>query len=277
MLAVAVVDLLADFALFRDPWLTALASAVVLAWLGLPMVARDQIFAGAAVAEAAVLGVVVGMVNGQDAGVSLALGTAFAVAANALCARAFADPHRSGEATAGTIFLIGISLSVLLLTHDPHGTHRMQGMLLSGTLIGADAVDACLAGGAVVFVGVVLALRRDTILLLVADPAHADAVGVRTRTWSHAIGLVTGLCIAHSVRTAGLPFTLGMLVLPALAAGHLVPTLRATVVVAPLLAALAAGIGIVVSHGHDLPPGQTIVAVAAALTLLAAYARPFVK
>lgn len=262
-------DLLVAWQLFQDAWITALLLALLLSLLGLPFLARDQIFTGAAAAEAAVLGVVIGIVGHLGAVAGTLCGAVLAVLAVAICARAFADPRRSGEAMAGWIFLLGGGLSVLLLAHDPHGVQQTAQILLS-TLIGADRTDLWISLVALLCTIFVLIRKRQVLALVITDPAHARALGLNVGGWSMAIGLVTGLAIAYAIRTAGLMFTFGMLVLPGLAAARAGSGLRATVVLTPPLAACAAIAGIMLSHGADTPPGQTIVVIGCALVVLAA-------
>ena len=56
---------LASWALFSQAYMTAWLIAIVLSLLGVLVVARDQIFFGAAVAQAATLGIAVAMVLGE--------------------------------------------------------------------------------------------------------------------------------------------------------------------------------------------------------------------
>jgi ABC-type Mn2+/Zn2+ transport system permease subunit len=54
-------EFLASWSLFGDAYLVGLASALVLGLLGVWVVARDQIFLGAAVSQASTLGVAVAL------------------------------------------------------------------------------------------------------------------------------------------------------------------------------------------------------------------------
>jgi hypothetical protein len=68
------------------------------------------------------------------------------------------------------------------------------------------------------------------------------------------------------LRSTGLLFTFGCLVLPALAAKSLAREIRSLFWLAPVIAAGGVLAGLILAHSYDFPPGQVIVVV---LTLLA--------
>jgi ABC-type Mn2+/Zn2+ transport system permease subunit len=114
-----------------------------------------------------------------------------------------------------------------------------------------------------------LILRSRLILLLIMDSATAKALGVRTTLWSIGLALWLGLSVGLSIRIAGMLYTFGFLVLPALAAKNVCREVRSMFFVAPVLA-LATGItGFILSNYWDFPPGQMSVALLAGLLPMA--------
>jgi ABC-type Mn2+/Zn2+ transport system permease subunit len=105
------------------------------------------------------------------------------------------------------------------------------------------------------------ALRwHDRLRLLALDPELAAAVGLPVRRWLRAIALWLGLAIGLSIRSSGLIYTFGCLVLPALVARNLCRETRPMLWVAPLVAAGSALAAFVVANDLDLPPAHAAVA-----------------
>lgn len=258
--------------LFGDAYLVGWLIAVLLALLGVVVVARDQIFIGAAVSQAAVLGMAVGLALGAAPGLHerdwihsdwtlLVAGAAFAVGGALLTTRG-GRGRESHEAITGWVFLLGSTGSVLLLAHSPHGMDEIN-RLLASTLIGATGSDTYVFGGLLVAVLVVVLAARDRVLLLATDPEMAAAVGVPVSRWNHAISIALGLAVGLSIHVAGVIYAFGCLVLPALIAKSLCREVRTMCWMAPLIALIGSITGFVLAHGYDLPPAQATVALLA--------------
>ena len=268
-------DFLASWPLFLHTYLTGWLMAVLLSMLGVYVVARDQIFVGAAIAQASTLGIAFSMVaaagwpflhrhGGLDGGTVMAV----------LCATLAAwimslsfGRRESQEAVAAWIFLAGGSLSVLLVAHSPHGLDEIQ-RLASSSLIGATARDSVWFGLMATLTALLLGWHRRRIILLAVDPAMAAAVGLRVRGWSTGLALWLGLAVGLSIRSAGLLYTFGCLVLPALTAKALAREIAPLFLLAPALALLTALAGFMLAHHYDFPPAQGTVGLQVALLAL---------
>lgn len=264
--------------LFYHAYLTAWLISVLLATIGVLVVARDQIFLGAAVAQAATLGIAVGLL-GRDLvpGGALpwlhtdsALG-AWAVGCAMLAAYVTAQPRpRTGdshEALTGWVFLTSASGAVLLVAHSPHGLAEIQ-RLLSSSLIGATAVDVWLFAACTAATLVAFGVWQRQLLLLALDPSMALAAGLHGRRWRLGLTLWLGLIVGLSLRASGLVYTFGCLVLPALIAKNLCRAVRPMFLVAPLVALGLSGLGCLVADASDTPPAQmTVVLLSGALAL----------
>jgi len=264
-----VTELATDLALFGTAWATMLVAAVALSWPGILVVARGQVVLAIAAAQAAACGAaaamtLIGLSGGGhvhgDARIHLGalvgglLGTAIAWGGSA--------------ERAGWLFAAGSAGSVLLVAHSPYGTHDILALQHSNAL-SAGALE--LIGFAIVAVGIgiALALRHRELRLLAVDPAHARACGLAVGRWNLCIGLALGILISLAVSTLGLLYTFGCLVLPTLIAARLTARLWPLLLLAPLVALLGAGGGILLGHRWDLPPGQAAIAVLAAAFPLA--------
>ncbi|MEW6270109.1 MAG: iron chelate uptake ABC transporter family permease subunit [Thermodesulfobacteriota bacterium] len=269
-----------SWALFHDSYLAGWLIALLLPLLGVVVVARDQIFLGAAISQASLLGIACGLRAGaiavfatlpgiaSDAFLSGMAG-AFAVLAALLTTHGARGRGDSHESVTGLVFLLSASLSVLLLSHSPHGTEEIH-RLLASTIIGATPGDVGIFVALVALTAAVVALRHRELTLLVMDPQMASAVGLGVRRWGLALAVWLGVVVGLSNRVAGSIFTFGCLVLPALAARNLCREVRTMFVVAPLVGLAGSVVSFVVAHDLDYPPGQTT-AFVLSLVLIAAW------
>ncbi len=260
-----------SWALFQNAYLAGWAIALVLALVGVWVVARDQIFLGVAVAQASTLGVAAALwLGGIGAGAAVletlggdAVASALAVAASVATALATVlrrdGGGESAEAVTGWVFLVAASVPTLLLAGDPHGLEEVHQLLFS-TLIGATRLDLALFA-ALAAATLALALRHHEVLRLLAiDPEIAPAVGLPARRWHAALAIWLGLAVGLSIRVSGTLYTFGCLVLPALVAKHWVRDVRALMLAAPAVALAGAVAGFVVANHTDTPPAHATVA-----------------
>lgn len=270
---------LASWALFSHAYMTAWLIGILLSLAGVLVVARDQIFLGAAVSQAATLGIAVGMVLGDlfpgthlawlrsDSALS-ALAVSFAILAALLTAHRSQSGGESHEALTGWVFLGSASFAILIVAHSPHGLAEIQ-RLLASSLIGATALDVWIFGVGVVGTIVALCIGHRRVLLLAMDPAMAVAVGMRVTLWAVGLTLWLGLVVGLSMRVSGMLYTFGCLVLPALIAKNLCREVRPLFLVAPLVAVSTGGIGGVLADATDSPPAQMTVALLSLALMMA--------
>ena len=246
--------------------------------MGVWVVARDQIFLGAAVAQASALGVAVALfaapwlglhhdgLEGELAPIGLA------VLASVATAWIAGQPPRgrvtTAEARTGWIFLVASALPVLLLAQRPHGLEEIERLMFS-TLLAASRVDLVAFAGLAVVGAVVTARRHPALLLFSVDPESAVAAGLRAARWRAWNALWLGIAVGLAIRAAGTLFTFGCLVLPALVASGIAREVRTLVWIAPAVAAAAALAGFWLAHAFDWPPAHTTVALLCAALPLA--------
>jgi ABC-type Mn2+/Zn2+ transport system permease subunit len=264
-----IADFLASWSLFHNTYLSGWLIAVLLALIGVPVVARDQIFIGAAVSQAAMLGIAAGMVGGawgvtephawlhSEAFLS-AIGSLFAVLGALITTRG-RSRGESAEAVTGWVFLFCGSLSVILVAHSPHGSEEIH-RLMASTIIGATGADV--AGFALLTLLTIAALVRwqRPLRLLLMDRAMAAAVGIPVRLADHLLAVWLGLAVGLAIRVSGVAYAFGCLVLPALIAKNLCREVRPMFVVAPALGVTVGIVAFVVANAYDYPPGQIVVA-----------------
>jgi ABC-type Mn2+/Zn2+ transport system permease subunit len=267
---------ISSWALFHNTYIAGWLIGLCLALVGVLVVAKDQIFIGAAISQASTFGLAVAIWAGSAAGGTLGewlqsdgalsgMSVMFSViAALATTFAAREGSRESHEAVTGWIFLLSSSAAILVVTRSPHGLEEVH-RLMSSTIIGATTADVYIFGGLLMVSILVLLAYRRLILLLVLDPGTAAALGIRTRLWSVALAVWLGLTIGLSIRISGMLYTFGFLVLPALVAKNLCREVSFMFIVAPLLALLAGVTAFVFANHWDFPPGQMAVATMAAL------------
>lgn len=255
------------WAFFGPAWVSGVLLAALLPLAGLYVLAREQVFAGAALSQASAFGIALALVlggAGSHAGDAWALlaGAAVAVAA-AFHIQAAGAARR--ESRAGWVFVAGGVGALLVLADSPLGQEEVR-RLLSSSLLGAGPWQA----GALGLLGLAVAglvwrrRRRWTLLLL--DPDFAAASGWDPRRFERGAAVCLALLLTLAVRQAGFLFAFAALLLPAAAARRLSRRALPLWWLAPLLGAVTAALGFLWGHWADLPPGLC----AAALMVLGA-------
>ena len=259
-----------SWGLFAEVYIAGWLLACLLAVIGIPYVAKDQIFVGAAVTQAAMFGVGIGLwiphtgfanlvqfVN-QDLLIA-AIAIFFAVFAT--CLTASAHFHgQTAEALTGWIFLFSMSATIVLLFHTPIGSSEINQRFAS-SIIGATRIDVLIYGVLSVFVFTTVLKFRDELTLLMVDNEMARAVGLKVRLWDLSISIFTGFILGLSLRTAGMLFTFGQLVLPALIAKNFCREIRQIFFAAPVVAAVICVVAFVLANHWDYALGSYSVVV----------------
>lgn len=265
-----------SWALFHDAYLAGWLIGVLLSLVGVFVVARDQIFIGAAVSQASLLGIAVGMWSGHlfAAGAAswwnsdlfhAAMGGLFAVLAAFVTARA---THHSGretpEAVTGWVFLVSTSVAILLMSNNPLGMDEIN-RLLSSTIIGARRQDVWVFLSLTVLTVVLLSLNYRSVVLIALEPEMARVAGLRVGLWNGLLAAWLGVVIGFAIHVSGVVYAFASLVLPALIAKNLGRTTRSLFFIAPCTSLATGVIAFALANHYDFPPGQTAAACLCAL------------
>lgn len=259
--------------LFAHSFLTGWLIGVTLALIGVVVIARNQIFVGAALSQASTLGLAVAMWVGAAVGPPASewaesgpVLTLISVLVSVLGAMATARTPRPGresrEGITGWLFLLGAAGSIVVMSRSPHGMEEVR-RLFESSIIGATATDAIVCAIAAIATAGVILWKWRPILLWIMDPTTAQASGVRVRRMETISAVWLGLGVGLAIRASGMLYTFGCLALPALVAKALCREVRTMFIIAPLIA-LATGVtGFVVANFYDFPPAQLAVCLAA--------------
>lgn len=274
---------LSSWPLFHNTYLAGWFIGLLLSFIGVLVVARDQIFIGAAVSQASTFGIALAMWLGagataahlkigpgaQDYGAHLswllsdeflsAMAVLFSVIAALITTRGGETGGESHEAITGWVFLVSASLAVLVVSHSPHGLEEIH-RLVASSIIGATGIDAATFGILAGVTALSVWFLRRPILLFAMDPLMAQTVGIKTPLWSVATSVWLGLAVGLSIRSSGMLYTFGCLVLPPLIAKNLCREIGPMFWVSPMVAVTTGVAGFAIANHYDYPPGQMTVA-----------------
>lgn len=274
-----IVDFITSWPLFHNTYLVGWLISLLLALIGVLVVARDQIFIGAAVSQASTLGIALALWVGSWAALAevhwlhadaflATMAVASSVVAALLTAHGGAAGKESHEAITGWVFLVSASVSILIVAHSPHGLEEIH-RLLSSSIIGARRGDVWIFAALFSCTALTIGLHHRPILLFSMDPSTAAATGVNITLVSVVISAGLGLSVGLSIRVAGMLYTFGCLVLPALVAKNVCREVRPMFLVAPTVAVGTATTGFVLANHYDYPPAQLTVALLCLLVAMA--------
>lgn len=255
--------------LWRDPLIAASLAALLCSLVGVYVVLRRSAFVGAAVSQAAGLGVVLALLAPHLLGVSPSpLGLGLLV--GTLSAGLFGLSRRGGrvgvESSIALVYVIAAALSLLagtLLSHEYEAVHG----ILFGDAVSAPPEELWALGIAALLVGGLHFAFVRQFLFVSFDPETAAAMGMPVARYSVALYFCAGLAISVATRAVGALPVFALTVIPA-AGGLLLFDRLGRVMLYAIATALGATLfGYWLSFVWDLPTGATIVA-AAALALL---------
>ncbi|MEM1097396.1 MAG: metal ABC transporter permease [Planctomycetota bacterium] len=276
-------EFLSSWGLFVRPYTLTLLAAMALSMLGVVTAARRQVFMAASVAQASTFGFAVfalfaGAAATQATG---SIGRDLVVIGSAVAAALLTmlgdgrQTHGSrldGDERTAWVFIAAGAGAILVLSQAPAGMEQFRRMQAS-SVIGATRLDVItFAVLLIAMVGVLLWAGRSLVLLL-ADPVMAAAIGMRVRAWHWGLAIFSGACVGLGVRSTGMLFTFGCLALPVMIAKQACGEVRSLFWASPLIALVSAFVGLWLSYLWDLPPGQVVVALLCVVLIFAAAGR----
>jgi len=246
-------DLAFNWSLYSNMFVQGLLIALTLATIGVPMVARNQIFKGAAISSASTLGIALALMIAQFSSVhhhtpddihadewlhSDSFKTVMAVAA-AIVASIVVVGHgktqHAYEARIGWIFLFSTVAANLLVANSPYSLTEIH-HVHSSSILGAIQSENVLLAMVGLLTLVIFIKTWKTQMLVATDPEMASAVGIKTSHWQWAYAIWLAVCIGLSIRFSGVIFTFGMLVLPVFLARSVCSSMQSVLLVSPVIA-----------------------------------------
>ena len=170
----------------------------------------------------------------------------------------------AGDQALALVFYTGIAVGVVLVsTAGALNVDLFQ--YLFGSILTVTRTDLVLiaALGAVGLATVGLLYRA--LAAVVVDEEGARVAGVPIGGLNITVAALAAVTVALSMRVVGILLVAALMVLPVSAAGRIAWSMRSTFVLAMGIGLGSALIGLTISYYADLPPGGTIVLVAAAV------------
>ena len=176
----------------------------------------------------------------------------------------------AGDQALALVFYTGIAAGVVLVSSagalDVDLFQYLFGSILTVTR-GDLALIAVL--GAVGLATIALLYRA--LAAVIVDEEGARVAGVPIERLNVTVAVLAAVTVALSMRVVGILLVAALMVLPVIAASRVAWSMRSTLLLAMAIGLGSALAGLTISYYGDLPPGGTIVLVAAgAFTVLAA-------
>jgi ABC-type Mn2+/Zn2+ transport system permease subunit len=189
---------------------------------------------------------------------------------SAILVLAFLERRGRGlpEGRLGTVYVVAVSLSILLLSQNPYGEIGWLDML-KGEVIAISDFDLTLTAATLALVLAALGLFHKELLLVSFDREMAITLRKNVVFWDVLLYLLIGLTVSMAVLSVGPLIAFGFLLIPALIAHLFARTMRQFAMVASLIGGTSAFLGFWVAYQYDLPVGPADVVLLGLLYTLA--------
>jgi zinc transport system permease protein len=227
--------------------------------VGFFLVQRRLSLIGDGIGHVAFAGVAAGLLLGVDPVLTaLAAAVLGAVAIEWLRSRRPA----AGDQALALLFYTGIAAGVVLVSAAGALNVDLFSYLFGSilTVTGGDVVLVAVLGGIALVVIVVL---YPALAAVVLDEEGARVTGVPVGVLNVALAALAAVTIALSMRVVGILMIAALMVLPVVAATPIAWSMRSTLLLSMGIGLAAVLAGLTTSYYADLPPGGTIVLLAA--------------
>ncbi|MDX2054795.1 MAG: iron chelate uptake ABC transporter family permease subunit [Polyangiaceae bacterium] len=266
-----------DALVFLGP---ALAICLVIAslhvYLGMHVLAREVIFVDLSLAQLAALGATVAalLTSEEEPGWQAhALALAFTILGAALFAfTRRARKQVSQEAIVGIVYAVASAVTVLVVSHSPHGAEHIKDILV-GSLLNTTWANVWQTAAAYVVLGAVQLALAKRFITISWQPDEAEAASRFVAWWDFGFYVLFGLMITISVQFAGILLVFSYLIVPALITRLYLNRLLPRLFAGWGVATAGSLLGLSASWVWDFPTGAAIVAAFGALLAVAALGR----
>ncbi len=270
-----------DALVFLGP---ALAMCLVIAsihvYLGMHVLAREVIFVDLSLAQLAALGATVASLwieeeePGWQAHVA-ALGFTV-VGATIFAFTRRARKHVSQEAIVGIVYAVASAVTVLVVSHSPHGAEHIKDILV-GSLLNTTWTNVWQTAALYAVLGVIQALFSKRFVRISWEPDDAEQASKYVELWDLLFYLLFGVVITISVQFAGILLVFSFLIVPAVITRLFSTSIWKRLAAGWGVAIAASALGIWASWTWDFPTGAAVVGAFGALLLVAGAARTVVR
>ena len=171
------------------------------------------------------------------------------------------------DAVLSVLWSVGMALRITFLALTPGYQEDLNGYLFGSILLVGGGDLAAMALLNAVTVAVVL-LFYNRLVCVAFNDELARLRGLRVGFYEGVLQVITALTVVMLVRVAGIVLAVALLTLPAATAGLLTRRLGRMMALATALALAVSLGGLALSYGPELPPGATIVELAAVVYVI---------
>jgi zinc transport system permease protein len=255
-----------QYAFFARGLLAVFLLAPLLGGMSHVVVARRLSFFSAALGQAALTGLTIGLVLGEP--LDAAYGGIFGFCFLSALAMVYVKRHASlPPDTLVGVFLamsLGLGICLLVAVTKRFNIHQVEAIMF-GSLLTVTDTDLALLLGIGAAVALVLGLVYNQLLLDSLDPSLARVSGVPSAFVDYLFVMLLTAAIVVSLKVIGAFLVEAMVVVPAAAARNLARTTRSYLILS-IVIALAAGVGgLFISSRLLVPSGGAVVLAMSAL------------
>jgi zinc transport system permease protein len=234
--------------------------------VGFFLVQRRQSLIGDGIGHVAFAGVALGiLLDVSPVLTALAAAIVGGIAVELLRSRGGA----AGDQALALVFYTGLALGVVLVS-SAGALNVNLFQYLFGSILTVTRTDLALIATLGVAGLATIALLYRALVASVVDEEGARVAGVPIGPLNVTVATLAAVTVALSMRVVGILLVAALMVLPVSAAGRIAWSMRSTLLLAMAIGLASALAGLTISYYADLPPGGTIVLVAAASFAIAA-------
>lgn len=239
---------------------TTVIAAVVCALLSCWLVLVGWSLMGDAVSHAVLPGVVIAYVVGAP----FALGAlVFGLLAVALIGVVRGTSRVKEDAAIGIVFSTLFALGLVLISVTPSQTDLSH--IIFGNILGVSTAELVQIAVLAAVAFAVLVVKRRDLTLYAFDPTHAHAIGISPRLMGAVLLGLLALTAVVALQVVGVVLVVAMLIIPGATAYLLTDRFGRMLLIAPLISAASAVLGIYLSFWLDAASGGLVVVVQGAV------------
>jgi zinc transport system permease protein len=236
--------------------------------VGFFLVQRQQSLIGDGIGHVAFAGVAIGYLVGISPVLTALVASVIgAVAIEWLRARR----HAAGDQALALVFYTGIALGVVLISLAGALNVNLLAFLF-GSILTVTPTDLALVAVLGIAGLATIALLYRALAGVILDEEGARVAGVPIAALNVVVAVLAALTVALSMRVVGILLIAALMVLPVIAASRIAWSMRSTILLAMGIGLASVLSGLSVAYYADLPPGGTIVLLAAGAFVLASAA-----
>jgi len=250
--------------IFSYPFLTNALYAAVLTGIscgiiGCYVVCRHTVFLSGGITHASFGGI--GLA--YFAGMNPMLGAALAAVASAVGIEYASERGRMRQDSAiGIMWSVGMALGIIFIYLTPGYTPDLSSILF-GNILTVSRGQLIASASLTAVVTALFALRGRAVMYVAFDRPFARSQGIRTRTVTYAMAVVTALAIVFSIRAVGIVLLISLLTFPAVIADSLTKSYAAMIPLAAVFGVAANVSGLALSYRINVPAGAATIFVLA--------------